>query len=135
MLEPIKLFETVTHACQEIKGENILGLDLSLIESYADYVLIVSGNNERQIQSLADRILQKTYKEHTRHPLGVEGMQISQWILIDYGDVVCHVFSEEARDIYHLEDMWPHITPLDEAGIEALVLSSQGQKKAKKISN
>lgn len=124
-----KLLKTALKASQEVKAEDIIGLNLTEIESYADYVLIVSAQNDRQMQSLADRILKRVFEEHKRHPLGVEGTDTSEWILIDFGDVICHVFSPEVRDVYHLEDMWPQLAPMDEKALESFVAKPVRRKK------
>lgn len=119
-----KLLQSVFEACQDVKGENIVLLNLSDIESYADYVLLVTGSNQRQIQSVADRVMQQAFKDVKRHPLGVEGFEASEWVLIDFGDVVCHVFSHESREVYHLEDMWPKIVPIASDKIPAFLESA-----------
>ena len=116
-----KLLKTVLEAAQEVKAEDIVGLDLTDVESYADYVVIASGQNDRQIQALSHRITKKVFEEHKRHPLGVEGANTSEWILIDYGDLICHVFAPEVREIYHLEDMWPQLSPLNEEQLQKLI--------------
>lgn len=126
-----KFLHSIYQGCLDGKGEHVTLLDLSNIESYADAVVLVSGSNERQIQAIADRVMQNVYADHKRHPLGVEGMDASEWVLIDFGDVVCHVFSEEAREVYHLEDMWPKVTPITDAAV-ASYFNSAAQPPRKK---
>ncbi|MBF0104411.1 MAG: ribosome silencing factor [Deltaproteobacteria bacterium] len=115
-----KLFKTVVKSCQAIKAENIAALDLDAIESYADYIIIVSGNSDRQLSAIADRVVEDAYKKCKQHPLGVEGVGNSAWVLIDFGDVVCHVFLNEVRQHYRLEDMWPQVRPMGEQDLEKL---------------
>lgn len=135
MMEPtLKLFKTVFEACQDLKAENIVSLNLSCVESYTDVVLVVTATNERQIQAVADHILQRVSQNCHKHPLGVEGYQSLSWILIDFGDVICHVFLNTTRDLYHLEDMWPQIKPMDEKQTEKFLLQSKVPVKKKQIS-
>jgi len=125
-----KLFKTVFTAAQDLKAEDIIALDMRGQSSYTDYVLIASGSNERQIQAMADRILDESYKKCKYHPLGTEGYESLQWVLIDFGDVVCHIFHQDVRDQYHLEDMWPKIVPMQE---EEIVKYLAGKKTKKKV--
>lgn len=73
--------------------------------SYADYLLIASGSSSRQVQAIS-RHLQKKMREAGYRPYGVEGEEMGQWVLIDYGDVVVHVFYQPMREFYDLEGMW-----------------------------
>lgn len=109
-----QLFKAVVDACEDLKAEDLLGLDLTNAQSYTDYVVIASANNERQAKAMADRVLEYAFKKCKRHPLGTEGLDVGEWVLIDFGDVVCHIFLEEVRDQYHLEDMWPKVNPIDD---------------------
>lgn len=81
-------------------------LDMRPLSSMADYLVIASGTNDRQVQAIADRIVDGVAKKQKRKPLGIEGTENAHWILVDYGDVICHVFLDTARDFYRLEDMW-----------------------------
>jgi len=133
----LKLFKTAFEASQDVKGENIIGLDLTQSSSYADYILIVSGTNERQIQAIANRIVEEAFKKCQTHPLGIEGYEGAQWVLVDFGDVVCHIFLDQIRDLYHLEDMWPHVRPLTEDQLEKLFTTKKSTQttpiKQKKV--
>jgi ribosome-associated protein len=82
-------------------------LDLRQITSFADYFIICNGSNERQIQAIADEIGSWLSKEGEK-PSNIEGYQNAEWILMDYGDFLVHVFSEEARKFYDLERLWRH---------------------------
>lgn len=119
------LLQIIVEACEDTKGEDTSILDLSLVQSYADYILITSGNSNRQVQAVADRIVENAYQKCRSHPLGTEGFEGSQWILIDFGDVVCHVFDREVRPVYHLEDMWPQITPQRDGDIKKLLATTR----------
>ncbi len=134
MIESIrKIFSTAFAACQDLKGEDIVSLDLSEIESYTDMILVVSASSERQMQAIADHIQHEVSKKCGKHPLGTEGYQSESWILIDYGDVICHVFVNTMRELYHLEDMWPKVKPMDEKATENFLHQVSEVKKTKKV--
>jgi ribosome-associated protein len=75
------------------------------ISSFADYFMICSGTNIRQIQAIADEI-ESNLKEAGEYPASVEGYQNAEWVLVDYGDFVIHIFSEKARTYYDLDRLW-----------------------------
>jgi ribosome-associated protein len=87
------------------KGEDILMLDTRVVSSIADYFVIATATNERQLKALADDI-QRQLKKHKVLPLGVEGKPETGWILLDYNDVIVHLFSTGMRDYYNLEELW-----------------------------
>jgi ribosome-associated protein len=92
-------------ASTEKKAVDPVILDLREIASFTDYFLIVSGTNERQVQAIADEVyesLKKTGSAAAR----VEGHKTAEWILLDYGDFVVHVFEQKARRFYDLERLW-----------------------------
>jgi ribosome-associated protein len=92
-------------AASEKKGVNPVVLDLREIASFTDYFIIVSGTNERQVQAISDEIYEKL--KHAGSPAArVEGYKTAEWILLDYGDFVVHVFGEKARAFYDLERLW-----------------------------
>jgi ribosome-associated protein len=88
------------------KGSDILLLDIRDHAVFADYFLICNGDNERQIKALADSILQDAKEEGHVQRLGVEGEASSGWLLVDFGDLVVHLFSPAQRDYYRLEEIW-----------------------------
>lgn len=88
------------------KGSDIILLDLREQAVFADYFLICNGENERQLTTLADTIAENAKKEANAISLGTEGVASSGWLLIDFGDLVIHVFSPEKREYYRLEDIW-----------------------------
>ena len=83
----------------------MVALDVREVSSFADYFVICSGTNSRQIQAIADEIEAKL-KEAGEYPTSVEGYQNAEWVLVDYGDFVIHIFSEKARAYYDLERLW-----------------------------
>ncbi|HEX9003850.1 MAG TPA: ribosome silencing factor [Blastocatellia bacterium] len=102
IFEQVKL---VAHCADEKKALDILVLRLSAITEFTDYFIICSGNSTRQTQAIADEITVELKKVNVR-PLQTEGYNTGQWILIDYGIFVVHVFTEEARKFYDLERLW-----------------------------
>ena len=93
------------HYAEEKKAIDLLVLRLSAITEFTDYFIICSGNSTRQTQAIADEIIEQLKKFKIR-PLNTEGYKTAQWILIDYGTFVVHVFTEEARQFYDLERLW-----------------------------
>lgn len=102
---PRAMADLVVDAASDTKGENILVLNVSEVTTIADLFVIVSGRGERQVQAIADRIVEKA-KASGRQPVGIEGYTAGRWILIDLGDVVVHAFVPEEREVYRLERLW-----------------------------
>jgi ribosome-associated protein len=101
--------ETVVHALEDIKGKDIRILDVRGKTSVTDVIVIASGTSSRQVKSLAENVVEKV-KEKGLMPVGVEGDD-SGWVLVDLGDVVVHVMTQEVRDYYNLERLWGEDTP------------------------
>lgn len=89
----------------EKKGEDIMVLDLRNLASFTDYFVILHGNSDRQNRAIYESIEEKLKKENFL-PLSIEGKKNAEWILMDYGNFVVHVFSKKARDYYLLEKLW-----------------------------
>jgi ribosome-associated protein len=90
----------------DVKGENIVLLDIHDITTIADYFVICSANNDRQLKAIVDKITNELKKEKHVSPLHVEGAADDGWILVDYSSVVVHAFSPDQRDYYDLEGFW-----------------------------
>ncbi len=103
--EVAAIVEHAAQAAWDKKAFELVALDVSGMTSLADSFLICSGAHERQVGAIAEAI-RRRLREHGRHPLHVEGERRSEWILLDYGDVVIHVFTEEKRMYYALEGLW-----------------------------
>jgi ribosome-associated protein len=88
------------------KGSDIILLDLRDYATFADYFLISNGENERQLKALAEDIALKVKNKGGTSAYGIEGVASAGWILIDFGDLVVHLFSPLKRDYYGLEDIW-----------------------------
>ncbi len=101
----IELAKKIAQLAYDTKAENIEVLDLSKLAAFAKYFVICSGKSDRQVQAIAYNV-EKGVKEDGARPLSVEGYQEGHWILIDFVDVVVHVFYEETRDFYALEKFW-----------------------------
>lgn len=86
---------------------NVRVLDLREITTFADYFVICSGANQRQIQAVSDAVGEEM-KKHGETPVSWEGYNNAEWILMDYGDLIVHIFSEKARTYYDLERLWRH---------------------------
>lgn len=87
-------------------GSDILLLDLAGVTLIADYFVIATGESTRQLKAIAESVVQQLKSDHEIRPLGVEGTADSGWVLIDYGSVVVHLFSEAQRNRYQLEQLW-----------------------------
>ena len=96
---------TALHAGSEKKAIDPVVLDLRDIASFTDYFVIFSGANERQVQAISDEIYE-TLKKAGEPAARVEGYNTAEWILLDYGDFVVHVFEQKARKFYDLERLW-----------------------------
>lgn len=107
-LEPTQLDERIRMAltaAAEKKAIDTVVLDLREIASFTDYFVIVSGANERQVQAISDEVVD-TLKKSGNPVVRVEGYKTAEWILLDYGDFVMHIFGEKARKFYDLERLW-----------------------------
>jgi len=93
------------HAASEKKALDPVVLDLREIASFTDYFVILSGANERQVQAISDEIYE-SLKKSGHAAARVEGYKTAEWILLDYGDFVVHVFEQKARKFYDLERLW-----------------------------
>lgn len=87
------------------KAIDLKVLRLSEVTPIADYFLICSGNNQRQVQAIVDAVTE-TLRPQKIRPLGVEGYRLAEWVLLDYGDFVVHVFEDERRTFFGLDGLW-----------------------------
>jgi ribosome-associated protein len=92
-------------AADDKKALDLVVLDVREVASFAEYFVIAAGANARQVQAIADGV-QERLKESGRRPARVEGYRNAEWVLLDYGDFVFHVFEEKARRFYDLERLW-----------------------------
>lgn len=108
-----KLLDQVTLWLDEAKAEQIVSIDLNGKSSLGDYMVIASGRTDRHVGAIADQI-RKKLKEAGLTGVRVEGLETCDWVLIDAGDILIHVFRPEVRDFYNLEKMWSASRPADQ---------------------
>ena len=96
-----------TRAALERKAIDLVVVDVGALTSITDYLLICTGRSDRQVQSIAQAIEEALGTQGIR-PISIEGMRRGQWVLLDYGDVVVHVFYQPVREFYDLERLWEH---------------------------
>ena len=90
----------------EKKAFNVRILKVEGVSTLTDYLLLASGRSDRQVQAVAESIRAGLKKEHATAPLAIEGMNEGRWVLIDYGDVMVHIFQEPVREFYDLDGLW-----------------------------
>ena len=101
------LAEIVVKGMQEKKAKNIVKIDLTGINAaVADYFVICHGDSDRQVKAIADSVEDEVREAIHDKPLSKEGESVSRWIVIDYVDVVAHIFLREVRDFYEIEELW-----------------------------
>jgi ribosome-associated protein len=105
-LQPQQLLEEIVRLAADKKAIEIVELDLRGVLGYTDYFVICSGNTTRQTKAIHDGILEGLKREHGTLARRVEGASRADWILMDYLDVVVHIFTPQAREYYRLEQLW-----------------------------
>tara|TARA_E500000331_G_C16881637_1_gene550765 strand:+ start:204 stop:572 length:369 start_codon:yes stop_codon:yes gene_type:complete len=101
------LLETIIEGILEVKGIDTSILDLKKIETaVCKYFVICSGTSNTHVSSIADSVKKNVSKEVQEKPWHIEGLNTSEWVLLDYSDIVVHVFQEQTREFYRLEDLW-----------------------------
>jgi ribosome-associated protein len=93
-------------AASEKKAFDMIALDLRDIASFTEYFVIASGSNQRQVQAIADEINERLKKEFGQRPVRVEGYNSAEWVLLDYGDFIAHIFNNDSREFYDLARLW-----------------------------
>jgi ribosome-associated protein len=88
------------------KAFDMTALDLRAIASFTEFFVIATGSNQRQVQAIADEINEQLKKQLQRRPVRVEGYNSAEWVLLDYGDFVFHIFNEKSREFYDLARLW-----------------------------
>ena len=113
-MTPELLAEQIAVQAAEKKAHDILELDLRGVVGYTDFFVICSGNSDRQVTAIHDGILEALKAEHGIFPRRVEGLSQAHWVLMDYLDVLVHIFTPQTREFYRLESLW------GEAGVRKL---------------
>ena len=108
-MTPEQLAQNIAGLAADKKAVDVVELDVRGVLGYTDFFLICSGNTARQTKAIHDGIYQTLKDEHGVLPRRVEGLREARWILMDYLDVVVHIFTPEARDFYRLEQLWGEV--------------------------
>jgi ribosome-associated protein len=108
-MTPEELAEAIAAQAADKKAVDVVELDVREVVGYTDFFLICSGNTARQTKAIHDGIHQALKDEHDILPRRVEGLAEARWILMDYLDVIVHIFTPEARDFYRLEQLWGEV--------------------------
>ncbi len=108
-MTPEELAAAIAGYAAEIKAEDLVELDLRGVLGYTDYFVICTGRSDRQVKAIHDRILEGMKKDHGVLAQRVEGVAEARWVLLDYLDVVVHVFTPETREFYGLERLWGEV--------------------------
>ncbi len=105
-LPPAELADEIARYALDKKARDVLLLDMHGLVGYTDFFLIATGNTERQVRAIHDAILEGAKREHGLPPRRVEGTSRGEWVLMDYLDVVVHIFTPATRAFYQLEQLW-----------------------------
>lgn len=101
------LAEVIVKGMQDKKAKNVIKIDLSHInEAAADYFVVCHGDSDRQVKAIADSVEDETRKALKENPNSREGQGENRWVLLDYVNVVVHVFQKDVREFYEIEDLW-----------------------------
>jgi len=106
LMDAPELARTIADLAADKKAIDLVELDVGGILDYTDRFIICSGNTDRQTKAIADGIQEGLKKDHGIAPRRIEGLPEARWILMDYLDVVVHIFTPDARDFYRLEQLW-----------------------------
>jgi ribosome-associated protein len=104
-MQPEAMKDAVVTALDDLKGLNIVDINVGQYSDVTDYMVIASGSSNRHVKALADNVTDHMRKESVR-PLGVEGTTGAEWVLVDFGEVVVHIMLPATRDFYDLERLW-----------------------------
>lgn len=103
-----ELNKAIVDALENVKGQKIAELDVTELSDIMDHLIIVNGTSNRHVKSLANNVVEEL-KPLGHRPIGVEGMDSGEWVLVDYGDTVVHVMLPEMREFYELEKLWSKV--------------------------
>ena len=114
------LLETIVQGIQNKKGSDIVTVDLTVLEnSFCQFFVICHGNSNIQVSAIAESVEERVREDLQEKVWHREGLENVQWVLLDYGDVVVHIFQKEFRDFYNLEELWAdaNIKRIEENGL------------------
>jgi ribosome-associated protein len=104
-MSPAELRDVIVKALEDIQAIDTVVLDVALMTSLTDYMIITSGRSSRHVKAIADHVIEAARK-HQVKPVGVEGEQTAEWILVDLGDVIVNAMQPSVREYYQLEKLW-----------------------------
>lgn len=108
-MTPEQLAQTIADLAADRKAIDLVELDVREVVGYTDFFLVCSGNTDRQVKAIHDAIHRGLKDDHGLLPRRVEGASEARWILMDYLDVVVHIFTPDARDFYRLDQLWGEV--------------------------
>jgi ribosome silencing factor RsfS/YbeB/iojap len=122
-----ELTKIICKATLERKAQQIVVLNVAEQSTCGEIIILCNGTATRQVRAVAEHALQTMKKEHNQLPLGVEGRGVDQWVIVDYGSVLLHVFQPEMREYYDLDGLWAEVPriSLEELGLRSLDESSK----------
>src|SRR6476661_1975934 len=115
---PQPLLRIVNTALDDMKAVNVKVMDVRHLTDITDIVVIASGNSDRHVKAIADRVVQFA-KQNDFRPMGVEGAREGEWVLVDLTDVVVHVMLPRVREFYGLEKLWEDTPPVESVAVGA----------------
>lgn len=104
----LELNKLIIDAIENLKGQKIVDLDVSQLTDVMDHLIIANGTSNRHVKSIASNVVEEL-KIAGHRPLGIEGLDVGEWVLVDYGDTVVHVMLQATRDFYELEKLWSKV--------------------------
>lgn len=104
-MEIKEILHLAAEACDDKRAEDIIALDMDQVSLVADYFLICHGSNERQVQAIA-RSIKEAMEKNDISIKRIEGFEQARWVLVDIGDIICHIFHKDERNYYNLERLW-----------------------------
>lgn len=105
MHTPEQLRDFILNALDEIQAEDVKLLEVNEISSFTDYMIIATGRSDRHVKAVADSVMAHLHEQEIK-PIGKEGFESGEWVLLDYDDVVVHVMRQKTREFYDLESLW-----------------------------
>lgn len=106
----------IVGALEDRKGRDVVAMDVTGVSDVTDYMIIASGTSNRHVKALVDNVVEAATSAGVR-PLGVEGRESHEWVLVDVGDALVHVMQADARDFYDLERLWTELPAEDESSV------------------
>jgi len=113
---PEALRNLIVGALEDRKGRDVVAMDVTRVSDVTDYMIIASGTSNRHVKALVDNVVAAATSAGVR-PLGVEGRETHEWVLVDVGDALVHVMQAETRDFYDLERLWAELPVEDETSV------------------